>query len=499
MTFGKHFYYLVPSWLNRNVALNIAYTSISSAASSLTLGSFAFSNLLVSLPNQSDETVGNIAATGGICMVLLALPIGVLTDRYKRSTLLRIATIIGFASACVFGAALWTRSIAFFYIASALDGVFQAVSGPVLAASFADALPMGGRTTALTVQQAASLFSRVIGPALAAIALQSTGNSWNAATLITIMGIGNVLGAVALCFLPLILDSGSLGNISEGALGRNDVVIADNDSNDTRIFSLGKASEGIGGTIVLGGQEPAESTLKTSLLINAAADTSSSTTTATAATTSLGTQTLVLPFCLPTLTVASIPWLIFLSDMVIACGAGMTIAFFPLYFSQNLLLSPVTVAIIFACAPLFIAIVSLAVLPLSRYFGRAKISLLLDMIGTAGTLVLAVSSLKMNNNIAITIYLIRTAAMNSSYPIQRAILMDVVASCDRGKWSSLENLTSFTWTGSAAFGGWLVEKHGFGFSFLITAIIYIVGCIPLALVIPLTHGEIVDKGDGEKE
>ena len=92
--------------------------------------------------------------------------------------------------------------------------------------------------------------------------------------------------------------------------------------------------------------------------------------------------------------------------------------------------------------------------------------------------------------------------MNSSYPIQRAILMDVIPKKDRGKWNSVENLTSFTWTGSAMAGGYLVSNFGYRFTFLITGGLYIIATMILSLLIPLTKGEVTDvkeKDEGKEE
>ena len=495
---------LLPSWCTRNVFLNIAYCALTAAGSSLSAG-FAFSNFLVSLPNQSDETVGTVAAVGGVCMVILALPVGFLTDRLPRSVMLRTSAVIGLASACVFGAALWTRKTHFFYAASALSGIYQAVSGPALAASFADALPTGGRTAALTVQQAVSLIAAVLGPAIAAFLLQNAGNAWNNIdVLIMVMTVGNVLAALACGLLPLIRDDGALGAAAEGALGGGGGPLVADGLGMGLGLPVGLNS-GTGADVGADGRDDETdlATLRAVLLLsgegdddekeeeedNARSNSTPNVSSSAAELAGLGSQVVNLPVGYR-LTVASIPYLIFISDILIACGAGMTVAFFPLYFSQELSLPPVAVACIFAIAPLLIALASLASLPVSRLIGRARASLALDVVGTVGTLLLAV--LRLDRGVAVGIYLARTAAMNSSYPIQRAILMDVVASADRGKWSSLENLTSFTWTGSAALGGWLVEKHGFGFSFLITAVIYMAGCVPLCLVVPLTHGETVD-------
>ena len=95
------------------------------------------------------------------------------------------------------------------------------------------------------------------------------------------------------------------------------------------------------------------------------------------------------------------------------------------------------------------------------------------------------------------LYLLRTAAMNASYPTQRAILMDVVDKRARGRWSAMENLTSATWTGSAALGGVLLERYGFQQLYFVTGCIYVASVILLVPIVPLTCGERVDDGVAE--
>jgi MFS family permease len=95
---------------------------------------------------------------------------------------------------------------------------------------------------------------------------------------------------------------------------------------------------------------------------------------------------------------------------------------------------------------------------LSRVLGRAVTSVLLDAVGTACLFGLSVVGPVW---LDVPLYLLRTAAMNASYPAQRAILMDVVPKSQRGFWSSLENVTAFTWTGSAALGGWIVDRYDY--------------------------------------
>ena len=39
----------------------------------------------------------------------------------------------------------------------------------------------------------------------------------------------------------------------------------------------------------------------------------------------------------------------------------------------------------------------------------------------------------------------------------------------RARWKSLESIAQFGWCGSAAVGGYLADRHGYSFTFLITA------------------------------
>ena len=61
----------------------------------------------------------------------------------------------------------------------------------------------------------------------------------------------------------------------------------------------------------------------------------------------------------------------------------------------------------------------------------------------------------------VAVYLVRTSLMNCNYPLQKSILMDYVAKEHRATWNSLEAVTGFGWSGSAALGGWLIHMYGF--------------------------------------
>lgn len=82
---------------------------------------------------------------------------------------------------------------------------------------------------------------------------------------------------------------------------------------------------------------------------------------------------------------------------------------------------------------------------------------------------------------------------NAAYPIDRSILIDFTPSKHRGKWNSIASLTNMTWSGSAVLGGYLVDRHDYTFTFLITAGIYAVGVLcymPLLWWVPRKENEV---------
>lgn len=59
----------------------------------------------------------------------------------------------------------------------------------------------------------------------------------------------------------------------------------------------------------------------------------------------------------------------------------------------------------------------------------------------------------------------------------------------RGRWSCIDGVTVFGWSGSALLGGYLVDRHGFAMVFLLTAALQALSCLafngPLLAMVPL--------------
>jgi MFS family permease len=473
-----------------NVRLNVLYSALSSFAGSIVSGSVFLSPYIYFLDGNSNDDVGFVSAVSGIIMVILALPVGWLTDRYSKSSLLRAGGVAGLASSAVLFAALVFDSMPLLYAAAALNGVFSAVVGPPLNSLFADSVPSGKRTWIYSLQYALSLGAGAAGPLIGVFFFLFLGDEWRTFQLRAVMAAGNVIFALSCLMLWCFRDGASLGDESEGVLEAAGAGEGEGEGAGKEAPLLAPGSGGSSGDDE---EQMADGAGGEGAAVEASPPPATS---SSSSTQNLGHQTLRLLFC--TLRVRHIPYIIFVSDFTIAVGAGMTVQFFALFFVNEYGLTPIQVSLTWVAAPLLIALLSTLAVPLARRIGRAWVAVLADAVGTACLFAL---SFKSPVWVAVPLYLLRTAAMNASYPLQRAILMDVVSKKDRGKWNSLENITSFTWTGSAALGGLLIDLHGYGFTLGITACIYVAATCVLATLIPLTWGErtdVVEEKEGEE-
>ena len=188
---------------------------------------------------------------------------------------------------------------------------------------------------------------------------------------------------------------------------------------------------------------------------------------------------------------SQIPYLVCLNDLITCVGAGMTVKFFPLFFKNEYDFSPVQLQLLFTVYLLSFGVCTLACERVSHRIGRIPASLLFSGVGVACLFLLA----KLNNLIQVVlIFIVRGACQNSIYPIDRSLIMDYVPSNQRGRWNAFESVSSLTWSGSAALGGYLMDLYDYRFTFQITAMIYAVAFLlrlPLLFMVP--RGEKFDE------
>jgi MFS family permease len=180
------------------------------------------------------------------------------------------------------------------------------------------------------------------------------------------------------------------------------------------------------------------------------------------------------------------------SNLLIGFGAGMTIKFFPVFFMTIYTLTPILVQMIMAGTSILTGVTSIIAQRLSQRSGRAggRAAMIFTVQGLA-TMCLFIIALYPPVFILIPIFLARGSLMNASQPLSRSILMDVVPKKHRGIVNSVQALAwGLFWNVSAALGGFLIgSDNNFQLCFLITASIYVIGTLPILILVPLVSRE----------
>ena len=186
----------------------------------------------------------------------------------------------------------------------------------------------------------------------------------------------------------------------------------------------------------------------------------------------------------------AVPVMVATADVLSGLAAGMSIRYFPIFFLENLKMSPTDVQITFIASMMCMAGMTKVVQKIGIKIGRLQITIICKWIGAL--LLLSMIQAYKSGQSAMTIctlYVLRTSFMNSCASLTKSVLMDHVPKEERAKWSSLESVNSFSWAGSAAVGGFLVDVEGILFNFSITTVLQLVATIPLILVFGRARSE----------
>ena len=206
------------------------------------------------------------------------------------------------------------------------DGV---VNGPCQAL-FADSTPSGTRSTYFTYQFVCYLSASAVGPLVSIVLFQTLGDNWDMYHLRIVIYVGLILETGNAVLMMLFDDSKALDeDEDQGSNERNDV--ADN-SNDEVEEDEGSEME-----------RQALAASATANLINA----NDNNVIATAATAAAAAASLTLKK-----RQEWIPYIVFISGLITSLGSGMTVKFFPLFFKDEVGMTPSQVQTIYVLVPL---------------------------------------------------------------------------------------------------------------------------------------------------
>jgi len=183
-----------------------------------------------------------------------------------------------------------------------------------------------------------------------------------------------------------------------------------------------------------------------------------------------------------------IPILLITSNVIIGMGAGMTIKFFPVFFRSIYGMQPISVQLIMGLTFIFTGIFAILAQKFSLKKGRGEMIFTVQFMATLCLIAIGFYPAVI---LLIPLFILRGSLMNAAQPLSRSILMDVVPKRHRGKWNSVGTIAwGLFWNASAVVGGFLIGDNNFQRCFFITAGIYLIGTIPILMLIPLVKKEI---------
>jgi len=370
------------------------------------------------------------------------------------------------------------------------DGI---VNGPCQAL-FADSTPAGTRSTYFTYQFVCWLTASSVGPLVSIVLFEKIGDTWDMYHLRIIIYVGLCIEGGNAFLMMLFDDKKALDEEEDGSEDNDDSDDGNDESDATavaestgdRFFEEIDRSE----SMVDEEQQP-ESTDANANANNTITTTTTSSSSTAAASRCHHEQHRLQQKVILKRRQEWIPYFVFISGLISSLGSGMTVKFFPLFFKDDVGMKPSQVQLIYVIVPLVMVIMGLLCTQLasSSYcqLGRVQTTAIYSLLGILLllTMIYYKTYLDLHPYYLVPIYIMRTALMNASYPLQESILMDFVPKNQRARWKSLDSVASFGWCGSAAFGGWLADKYDYTYTFLCTAVFQISALCIWCLLLPL--------------
>ncbi|KAK9864374.1 hypothetical protein WJX84_002708 [Apatococcus fuscideae] len=412
--------------LNRNVQLGLSFTFFETASASIRSGEIL--SAYIYLITKSNSFVGYVQGVNGILQLASAVPAGWVADAWRRDYVLRGAACIGAAAAITLAASLIFRwPIWTLFVAMSLLGLYRGFNNPSLEAIWADSVA-AGRSKLYTVKYVTQMMASGTGPVLSIIMFQSLGDEWKVGACRLVVLVGLSMFTVPLFILCSFKDEHTLGQESQPI--RQGTPSPEQQEEEDK--DVDRQAPGCCAMIS------------------------------------------------PSVAVATA---ITASDLFGALASGMTIKFFPLFFMQECLLQPVFVSAISAVNPISISTFAVMADRIGRRLGRVQTALItraLDVVLLVAMAYVPVGHpMSWQTAALVCIHILRSSCANCARPLVRSVLMDHVPPRHRGKVNALESVRTFSWSGSAALGGYLVEVYGFQHTFLLTAVLKAAGWFPL--------------------
>lgn len=426
-------------------------------------------NFVYLLKDGDPEAVGFLTAAMGISQLLVSFPSGYLADKYRRDNILKVSSAIGVSAIATSLVALVLASFRWLLVSLCVWGVYWGCAQTAVTALFADSIPDGQRSHHFTTRSVLIKVGQLTGPVVALGMFAVLGDHWTIHDCSVVMMVGQLICLPAV-FLLCFLNDDATPRRQEASASLEEPLLR----NQERSTTAQDEEQATGSLSTVESELEPETAPQRQQVSPTTTDTHSD---ETYDSERLGA---IFPFVSQE---RIIPTLVATADATAGLASGMSIRYFAIFLVDNLHIDPVFVQVLYIIAPLLQVVLMKLIEILARKGGRCYLAVAFKWVGISLMLAMVVSYLcHWPVWITCTILTWRTAFMNSPSALTRSVLMDHAPKSERAKWSALESLNMFSWSGSAVIGGILVDKEGIVFNFCTTAGLQFFATIPLVIL-----------------
>ena len=453
----------------RNVTLVLLYTWVAFTGRGL-WNQNCLATLVFLLRDGDPKAIGFLTAAMGMAQLCTSIPTGVLADKYRRDTLLKVGALVGIIATGVSIRAALHPAYSILLVALLLWGIHWGIVNTSIMALFSDSIPDGERSYYFTKRAVLINAANTCGPAIALIMFAVMGDNWTVQDCAKVLLAGNCVSLPGLFLLCWMSDQHDADESRETI-----TIVRPCEPNNNTISGRENA------------QNLEEALVTRETTAGAATITRRNSTADTHLDETYDEERLgrALSCCCGCLlgNKRIVPSLIATTDIIAGFASGMSIRYIAIFLYDNLHLSPVQVQIVYIINPILQVVLRKQAQILAGTYGRCKVTVALKWIGISLMISMVVSyKLGVPRVVVCIILILRTCFMNSPSSLTKSILMDHVPKEERAKWASLESVSMVSWSGSAALGGILVESKGILFNFCFTAFLQFLATGPLLLL-----------------
>lgn len=417
-----------------------------------------FDNFLF-LVSGSNATVGSIESARGVAALLSALAAGCAADRWVKTSVLRTNALTGCGAVVLLTIGIMCDSIVVLLGAIILVGVLVQIHRVVLPVLLADLTSDGEeRRRALAKNFTAISLGQASGPLLQYALIETIGTSqWSTSQLHWALCAG------LFCYIPYIVSAWNL-HVS-AAKSQGELVglpQVQEEEKHGEIVGLPQVDE----------NEQEEETHGEIIGLPRVTEEEKKEGIEEVSDIQTGPSRLVGHWW-------HVPLLMEVSGLLTAIGNGMTFKFWPLFYRSELGFTPKSVCLLTAAMWVAVACgVRLAPL-IADTLGGGTSAVLLHYTATALMFVISFGHGRWST---VMLVLLRYMLMKANGPMLQAMVLDMVPTQHRGKWTAIESLKQLGWSATAALGGWISDNYGYRQAFRATACVHAVSGALLVIV-----------------